>query len=213
MDLDSIDFDSHMDGSALAFEDLVAMFPSTPLSYGITLMTPKQLGYIFRVARCPDVRKAVEIGRYKGGATVAIAAAMAPNGMVWSIDNGSVENEVRPKVGKRRYDDQIRHVCERFGWQVQLLVGDSRRMDVDAEQLDLVLIDGDHSYAGAQADFQRWSKRVRVGGHMLLDDAFPLGDYVRHSDAVGRVVSEALDEGAFRLVRAVDRLAHLERCV
>jgi hypothetical protein len=143
-----------------------------------------------------------------------MAAAMAPDGTLWSIDDGSVENEIRQserRSTKRKYDEQIEDLCERFGWHVHLLVGDSRTLDIEIAHVDLLLIDGDHSYSGAKADFERWTKRVRVGGHVLMDDAFPLGHYVRHSDAIGRVLSEALASGAFRLVRSVDRLAHLER--
>ena len=80
-----------------------------------------------------------------------------------------------------------------------------------AERVDLVLIDGDHSYEGAKSDFQRWGNRVRVGGHVLMDDALPLGSYVRFADVIGRVVTEVLEEGRFREVRSVDRIVHLQR--
>jgi hypothetical protein len=77
--------------------------------------------------------------------------------------------------------------------------------------VDLVLIDGDHTYDGVRADFERFGRRARIGGAVLLDDAFPEQLFNSHSDTVGRVVQEAVAEGDFRLVKVVDRLAHLER--
>ena len=84
-------------------------------------------------------------------------------------------------------------------------------LDLDAGPADLVLIDGDHRYEGVRSDLERWGKHVRIGGNVLLDDVFPMGRYRVGCDEVGRAVREAIDEGTFELVRAVDRMAHLRR--
>jgi predicted O-methyltransferase YrrM len=210
MTLERVPFDLEPTGQ-LEFEDLAGLLPSTPLAYGVALMTPRQLAYLFGLARRSGARTAIEIGRYKGGGTIALAAGMGKNGTLWSMDNGSLEvawgrdEEVAP------YDDQIRGLCDRFALDVRLLVGDSRTLELDVDTVDLVLIDGDHSYEGVKSDFERWGKRVRVGGHVLLDDAYPLGQYRRGCDDIQRIVQEAIGEGAFRLARVVDRLADLER--
>jgi predicted O-methyltransferase YrrM len=210
MCLERVPFDLEPAGQ-LEFEDLAGLLPSTSLAYGVALMTPRQLAYLFGLARRSAARTAVEIGRYKGGGTIALAAGMGRNGTLWSIDDGSLEvasgrdGEVAP------YDDQIRHLCDRFALDVRLLVGDSRTLELDLDGVDLVLIDGDHRYEGVKSDFERWGKRVKVGGHVLLDDAYPLGRYRRGCDDIQRVVQEAIDEGTFRLARSVDRLADLER--
>ena len=94
---------------------------------------------------------------------------------------------------------------------MNLLVGDSRTIEVDTGEVDLVFIDGDHSYEGVKNDFERFGKRVRIGGAMLFDDAFDEGIFKTHSDTVGRVVQGIVAEGEFKLVKAVNRLAHLER--
>jgi predicted O-methyltransferase YrrM len=195
----------------LDFEDLAGLMPSTPLSFGVALMTPRQLAYLFGLARRSGVRTAIEIGRFKGGAALAIAAGMGANGTLWSIDTGALE--ARQPLGGRgeSFDDQLRRTCERFALDVRLLVGDSSTVDLDVDGVDLVLIDGDHSYEGAKSDFQRWGNRVRVGGHVLMDDALPLDGYVRFADVIGRVVAEVLEEGRFREVRSVDRIVHLQR--
>jgi len=210
MTLERVPFDLEPT-TQLEFEDLAGLFPSTPLAFGVALMTPRQLAYLFGLARRSGARTAIEIGHYKGGGTIALAAGMGKDGTLWSIDDGSLEVAWGRDERVAPYDDQIRDLCRRFALDVRLLVGDSRTLELDVDNVDLVLIDGDHRYEGVKSDFERWGKRVRVGGHVLLDDAFPLGRYQKGCDNIQRVVQEALDGGDFRLVRAVDRLAHLER--
>jgi hypothetical protein len=67
------------------------------------------------------------------------------------------------------------------------------------EPLELLFVDGDHSYEGARADFERWSAFVRPGGHLLFHDAVDTGKY-------GNVYP-----GVARLVREVEAVAGWER--
>ncbi len=62
-----------------------------------------------------------------------------------------------------------------------------------------------------RSDYERFGRRTRVGGALLFDDAFEERLFGAHPESVGRLVREITDEGDFRLVKAVDRLAHLER--
>jgi predicted O-methyltransferase YrrM len=210
MTLDGIELDFPPAGR-VQFEDLAGLFPSTPLAFGVALMTPRQLAYVFGLARRAGARTAIEIGRYKGGATVALAAAIAPHGTLWSIDDGSLELDPTEARFTRPHDEQIGDMCRHLGLDARLLVGDSRTIEVNTGPADVVLIDGDHRYKGVKADIERWGKRARIGGHVLLDDVFPLGAYRRGCDEVARAVQESIDDGGFKLVRAVDRMAHLER--
>jgi predicted O-methyltransferase YrrM len=210
MTLDGVEFDLEPSGR-VEFEDLAGLMPSTPFAFGVALMTPRQLAYIFGLARRSGARTAIEIGRYKGGATIALAAGIAPGGTLWSIDDGSLELERPHEAGCRSHDDQIRAMCARFGLDARLFVGDSRTFELDVESADIVLIDGDHRYEGVKSDLERWGRRVRIGGDVLLDDVFPLGEYSRGCDQVSRAVRESIEQGTFELVRAVDRMAHLRR--
>jgi predicted O-methyltransferase YrrM len=219
-DIDSMCFDLPVDGE-IQFDNLAGLFASTSLDHGVISMTIRQAAYVFGLVRRLKARKAIEIGRYKGGSTILIAAAMKGQGELWSIDNG--EKEVRLDQDgsrKRPYDDQIRDFCQRHGLHVQLLIGDSRTLEVNTGQVDLVFIDGDHSYEGVKSDFERFGTRVRIGGAVLFDDAF--ADLsATHSDTVGRLIQEITAErtrtwpgtlaGQYRLVKSVNRLAHLER--
>lgn len=186
------------------------MFASTSLNHGLIGMTIRQAAYMFGLARRMGAKRAIEIGRWRGGSTIMIAAAMGRGGTLWSLDLGEKELRVAGRAA-RSFDAQIRDFCDRFGLNVELLVGDSRTLEVEADEVDLVLIDGDHSYEGAHSDFERFGRRVRLGGAVLFDDAFPEALFGTHVDTVGRVVEEAVATGTFALVKRVDRLAHLER--
>jgi predicted O-methyltransferase YrrM len=194
----------------LEFEHLAGLFASTSLNHGLVGMTIRQVAYIFGLARRSGVRKAIEIGRWRGGSTIALAAAIGPEGTVWSIDSGEKERRVVP-TAHRAFDDETRAFCERFRLDVRLVVGDSHEIELETGEVDLVLIDGDHSYEGTMRDFERFGPRVRVGGHLLFDDAFDRPLAPGHSDTVGRVVDEVAATDEFRLVGRIDRLAHLER--
>jgi predicted O-methyltransferase YrrM len=207
MTLANLTFDLEPAGM-LGFEDLAVLYANNPFAFGVTLMSPRQLAYVFSLTRRDSVRKAIEIGRYKGGSALTIAAAMGPLGTLWSVDDGSVLPVGQP-VGA--YENQLRVVCTRFDLDVRIIVADSRTVELDTGLVDLVLIDGDHSFASSSADFERWARRLRLGGHVLLDDAFAVGPYSRHSLAVGKVVEDALDSKDFKLVQVVDRMAHLQR--
>ena len=73
---------------------------------------------------------------------------------------------------------------------MHLLVADSRKVDPPSSRIELLFIDGDHSYEGARADFERWSAFVRPGGHVLFHDAVDSGGYGNVYPGVARVVAE-----------------------
>jgi len=195
----------------LRFEHLAGLFASTSLDHAVIAMTIRQAAYVFGLIRETRPRKVIEIGRYKGGSTLLIAAAMDGSGEFWSIDNGDKEARLHPQGGARGFDEQILEICRRFDLRVNLIVGDSRWVEVDTGEVDLVFIDGDHAYETVKSDFDRFGRRVRVGGAVLLDDAFDDGIFNSHSATVGRLVNEIIAYGEFRLVKAVNRLAHVER--
>jgi predicted O-methyltransferase YrrM len=193
----------------LEFEDLAGLFSSSILNHGVISMPIRQAAYVFGLARRSGARTAIEVGRWRGGSTILLAAALGPGGKVWSIDVGEKETRVFGDAGG--LDAQTKEFCERYGLDVELLVGDSRTIEVDTGDVDLVLIDGEHSYDAATNDFERFGRRVRVGGVVLFDDVGddPIVPALRGE--VDRAVEEAIADGDFALQRIVDRLAHVER--
>jgi len=209
-DLDRMEWDLPQ-GTDLGFEHFTGLFSSTTLDEAIISMNVRQAAYLFGLVRRMDAPKVIEIGRYKGGTTLLIAAAMRGQGRFWSIDIAGLDPHLQPRT-VRPVETQIADLCQRLGLAVELIVGDSRTVDVDTGEVDLVLIDGDHSSEMARNDFERFGRRVRVGGAVLFDDAFDDGVFhVIHTDGVGPVVREIIAAGDYRFVRTVKRLAHLER--
>ncbi|MGI8423835.1 MAG: class I SAM-dependent methyltransferase [Chloroflexota bacterium] len=206
--LETMPFDLPISGR-LEFEHLSGLFASTSLDHGVIAMTVRQTAYLFGLVRQMAAKRVIEIGRYRG---------VYPNdcggdggrGRFWSIDIG--EKEVRMYGGgARSFDAHIRDACRRFGLNAELIMGDSRSVDVETGDVDLVFIDGDHSYEGVRNDFERFGRRVRAGGAILFDDAFDERHFATHSDTVGRLVREIVSGSEFRLVTAVDRLAQVDR--
>ena len=193
----------------LEFEDLAGLFSSSILNHGAISMPIRQAAYVYGVVRRSGARTAIEIGRWRGGSTILLAAALGPGGKVWSIDLG--EKEARSLGSAGGLDAQTDAFCKRHGLEVALLVGDSRTIEVDTGEVDVVLIDGEHSYDAAHNDFERFGRRVRVGGAVLFDDVAddPIIPALRGE--VDRAVDEAVADGDFVLRRVVDRLAHVER--
>ena len=84
--------------------------------------------------------------------------------------------------------------CGLTEW-VQVHLGDSASVAAvwPAEPIDAVLIDGDHSYLGALADFKCWASKVRPGGLILFDDVggtkTELNELIEHLQALKSVTS------------------------
>jgi predicted O-methyltransferase YrrM len=210
-DLDRLPFDLGTKGP-LRFEHLAGLFASTTLDEGVISMNIRQAAYLFGLVQAMAPSRVIEIGRYKGGSTLLIAAAMGGVGRFWSIDIAGAGHHLAPRDVVRPVPVQVDDICRRLGFPVEVLVADSRTVELDTGAVDLVFIDGDHSYEGARNDFERFGRRVRVGGAVLYDDCFDDGFFrVPHTEGVGRAVAEIEAAGDFKLVKRVCRLAHLER--
>lgn len=58
---------------------------------------------------------------------------------------------------------------------------------IDGKAIDLLVIDGDHSYAGVKRDFENYRDFVRVGGFILFDD-YDTGDWPEIREYVDKEV-------------------------
>jgi MMP 1-O-methyltransferase len=75
--------------------------------------------------------------------------------------------------------------------------------------LGMLFIDGGHTDAAAQADYEGWARWVAPGGALAIHDVFP--DPADGGQAPFRIYRRALDSGAFTEVRHVGSLRVLER--
>lgn len=171
------------------FEDLAFMFSSNQLNHGVASLQIDEAALLFRLARDLDGGPVVEIGRFKGGSTMVFATALPAGVELWSYD---FHVALRPDMPGEQLDEELGAALERFGLdgKVHLLVADSRTAEPPPGELALLFIDGDHSYEGAKADFDRWGAFVRLGGHVLLHDAVDTGGYGNVYPGVARLAGE-----------------------
>jgi predicted O-methyltransferase YrrM len=171
------------------FEDLAFMFSSNQLNHGVASLQIDEAALLFRLARDLESGPVAEIGRFKGGSTMVFATALPPGVELWSYD---FHVALRPDMPGEQLDEELRAALRRFGLdsKVHLLVADSRTAEPPPGEIALLFIDGDHSYEGAKADFDRWGAFVRRGGHVLLHDAVDTGGYGNVYPGVARLAGE-----------------------
>jgi predicted O-methyltransferase YrrM len=171
------------------FEDLAFLFSSNQLNHGVASLQIDEAALLYRLGRNVKAGPVAEIGRFKGGSTIILASALAAGVELWSYD---LHVAVRADMSGESLDAELREALVRFGLQqkVQLLVADSRSAPPPPGPLELLFIDGDHSYEGAKGDFERWGDRVRAGARILFHDAVDTGGYGNVYPGVARVVAE-----------------------
>ena len=196
-------------GTIAGFEDLAFMFTSSQLNHGVASLRFDEAALLFRIARDLGPATAAEIGRFKGGSTIVLAAALAEGSTVLSYDlhapgaaslpGAALDRELGAALAALR----ARQPRPARG-------GDSRTVELPGE-LDLLFIDGDHSYEGAHADFVRWSPLVRAGGHLLFHDGVDTRGYGNVYPGVSRAVAEVEQAGLFQRLPGAGTIAHFVR--
>jgi predicted O-methyltransferase YrrM len=191
------------------FEDLSFLFSSNQLNHGVASLQIDEAALLYRLARRAASGPFAEIGRFKGGRTFVFASALPDGVELWSYD---VHLALRPDMPGAALDGELRDALTRYGLEhkVHLHVADSRTVDPPPEPLELLFVDGDHSYEGARADYRRWGAFVRPGGHLLFHDAVDSGAYGNHYPGVARAVGE-VDSGAWERQPDAGSIAHFVR--
>lgn len=198
--------------SLAGFEDLAFLFSSNQLSHGIVSLQLDEAALLYRLAkRVPSGAAVAEIGRFKGGSTLLLASALPEGAQLWSYD---LHVALREDLTGAALDADLRAALERYGLsdRVQLVVGDSRTAQPPPRPCALVFVDGDHSYEGARADYERWRDLLAPGGDLLFHDAVDTGGYGNHYPGIARLVAE-IERTDATLARQPDTgsIAHFAR--
>ena len=167
----------------------------------------------------------VEIGTYCGKSTVLLgAAAQQRGGVVYTVDHHHGSEEHQP--GWEYHDTSLVDAASgRFDTLPAL------RRTLDAADLDdhvvavvgksaviarawraplrLLFIDGGHTEAAAQQDFDGWAKWVAVGGALIIHDVF--GDPRDGGQAPYQIYRRALATGDFKEIGVTGSMRVLER--
>jgi predicted O-methyltransferase YrrM len=119
---------------------------------------------------CP--KKVLEIGTFQGGTLCILARLSAPRATIISIDlpGGKFGG------GQSKLRSLLYHTFGKSFQSMHLIRGDSHseeaaaRVRHIAQSLDVLFIDGDHTYDGVKHDFLSYSPLVRPGGIVAFHD-------------------------------------------
>jgi hypothetical protein len=123
-------------------------------------LCPWEMEYLFAVARHARLG-IVETGRFNGGSCFLLTCA-APDVPVYSIDTAPQNDELLLELFRQHG----------VGRNVRLIVGDSHDEFPQIGAVDLVFIDGDHSYEGCMRDLVNWYDHLAANGHLILHDSY-----------------------------------------
>jgi predicted O-methyltransferase YrrM len=188
------------------FEDLTFLFSSTILAHGIASLRLDEAAYLYGLVRAEDPQTVVELGRFRGGSTFLLAAALR-TGIVHSYDIAMRQGQPGDEL-----DRALRAALERYelAARVELHVADSQTAEPPTHSIDVLFVDGDHREEAVRADLAHWSPHVAPGGHLLFHDAVDAPDFVPPYEAgPARVVAELGDD--FERREGAGSLAHFVR--
>ena len=115
-----------------------------------------------------------EIGTNYGGTLLLLCAVSPPQAKIISVDLPSG----RFGGGYPRRKTPLFRRFPRAGQQLHLIRADSHSQEtkervlniLEGQQLDYLFLDGDHTYAGVQSDFEMYAPLVRSGGIVAFHD-------------------------------------------
>ncbi len=167
----------------------------------------------------------LEVGTYCGKSTIYLAAAARSAGQrVVTVDHhhGSEENQpgweyhdpelVDPRTARLDTLPWLRSTLAAAGLEDSVITIVGRSAEVAGlwgAPLGMLFIDGGHTDAAAQADYQNWAGWVAHGGALAIHDVFP--DPADGGQPPYRVYLRALASAAFTEVAVAGSLRVLER--
>jgi predicted O-methyltransferase YrrM len=180
-----------------------AALPGAPRVH--THMTGPELDSLYDLAsEATATHRALEIGSYLGASSCRLAAALSMHGgHLYCVDTWA--NETMPE-GER---DTLAEFLRNTRGVAAAITTIRKRSDELTEgdvplPVDLVFIDGDHSYDAVKGDVEKVRGWLTEGGTLAFHDAV-------FFEAVSRVVGEILATGEWQLAGKVDNLVWLRK--
>jgi predicted O-methyltransferase YrrM len=146
---------------------------------------PEQETLLAHAALVPETGTIVEIGAEFGMSASLFCKAARPGVQIYSID---------------LFPDDLMYVHQ-ANLQAAKLAGRSKQIKGDSAlvgrawqlgMIDLLFIDGDHTYEGVARDIAAWIPRVKLGGTVIFHDAAPPTNHNPHY--LHHEVQRAIDE-------------------
>ncbi|HUG69564.1 MAG TPA: class I SAM-dependent methyltransferase [Pirellulaceae bacterium] len=153
------------------------------------------------VRRLPAGSRLVELGSYEGRSSVALAAVIPKDSVLYCVDHfeGSTEHhEVRLDVGGI-FESFLRNI-ERCGVRDTIRVLRSNTIDAANQfaddSIDLLLHDASHDFDSVVADLRVWYPKLKPHGWLFCDDYEEqwkgVIDAVEHLGLTGHVEARSL---------------------
>jgi predicted O-methyltransferase YrrM len=170
-----------------------------------THMTRRELRVLHGLAAtCPTGAVALEVGSYLGASCSYLATGLTRvNGRLICVDTW--QNETMDEGTRDTFAEFTRNTAA-----VANVYSTIRKRSDELEPselpdaLDLVFLDGDHSYSATNGDFRLFAPRVAKGGIIAFHDAVAF-------EGVSRTIGEALASGEWQLVGHTDNLVWLRK--
>jgi predicted O-methyltransferase YrrM len=127
-----------------------------------------------KILQASAPKRSLEIGTNYGGTLLLLCTLSPPDARIISVDLPSG----RFGGGYPRRKIPLFRKFPTAGQQLHLIRADSHAPEtkervlriLEGEPLDLLFVDGDHSYAGVQRDFEMYAPLVRSGGIVAFHD-------------------------------------------
>lgn len=152
----------------------------------------------------------VEIGSWKGKSTYCLSRGLKKPGRFTVIDpfNASGDEASLPTYRKEKGGDDLEQVFRKnlrheiMRHDFTIVRGNVSGYPAQSPPIDLLFIDGDHSFEGISRDFNRMESHLKCGGLLLLHDC------ATYSLATGprRLQERILQGGRYRTLVQVDSL-------
>jgi predicted O-methyltransferase YrrM len=182
-----------------------SVFGALGLRPAVAQHTPAESALLKRSAE--GRRSIVEIGVAEGGSAWDMRSTMDPAGRLVLIDP-------YPRVlGMNMSMITARRVVEGLDRGEVVWIRDFSNNAVRDWQgdIDLLLIDGDHSYEGTRDDFTNWSPFVSQEGIVLFHDALLDAPWMSPEFGSARFVAELMQSGDWQLVDKADSMGAFRR--
>lgn len=179
-------------------------YPQLAASFAVpSHLTYRERVVLYDLARGQGVSSIVEIGSYLGASATALACGLRDAGKaaahIYCVDtwnNDAMSDGHRDTMSTFRQHTQAFGgvIVPRRGWSTDV-VG---TIAAQAGMIDMLFIDGDHSYDGCRADWQAYKPLLKSSGWVAFHD-------IGWAEGVQRVVAELV----LPHVRAQARLPNL----
>ncbi len=173
-------------------------------------ISAREAGLLYQLAAEVQDGVIVEVGSFRGRSAVALAlgSKSGKNPPVYAIDphetfTGTLGKSFGPQDRIAFFRNMLR--C-RVADTVRLINLPSQQVaQAWSKPIGFLWLDGDHAYDAVKQEFENWRKRIPKGALVAFHDSKD------PQDGPSLVINEALESGAFKQVKKVDKTTVLQK--